>query len=404
MRLRWVLLITIIAGLLFGPLITDLPGFVVIAIGNYTMQTRLWQLVVVTIILLVLFILLYHLVARFWNTAGRVKRWSGGRRWKKARQKTIKGMIALSEGDWQKAEKTLIAAVPDSDTQLINLLAAAQAAQAQKADARRDDYLRQAHLAEPDAEIAIGLTQAQQQLNHGQYEQALATLTHLQNIAPKHGHVLLLLQKLYRYLGDWKGFLDLVPELKKFSNMEHAKLEQFQFTAWHKLLIREAARGGIEPMQSFWMSIPKAARNNMDMIYSYVELLIQHEGFLEAEKILRTHIKKQQDVKLLNLYGKFVADDPGRQLSFIEGIGKKFVGNADWLLTAGRLCLNKKLWGKARTYLEQSLALKPAPETYQELARAYEALGEMELAKQCYSKGLDESINKPVLTKELQTL
>ncbi len=404
MRKRWVLLITMIAGLLLGPLIKDLPGFVVIAIGNHTMQTRLWQVVVVTIVLLVLFILLYHLVARFWNTAGRVKRWSGGRRWKKARQKTIKGMIALSEGDWEQAEKALIAAVPDSDTQLINLLAAAQAAQAQKADARRDDYLRQAHLAEPGAEIAIGLTQAQQQLNHGQYEQALATLTHLQNIAPKHGHVLLLLQKLYRYLGDWQGFLDLVPELKKFSTMEPAKLEQFQFTAWHKLLIRKAARGGIEAMQSFWMSIPKAARNNTDMIYSYVELLIQHEGFLEAEQMLRTHIKKQQNVKLLNLYGKFVADDPGRQLSFIEGIGKRFVGNADWLLTAGRLCLNKKLWGKARTYLEQSLTLKPAPETYQELARAYEALGEMELAKQCYSKGLDESINKPVSTKELQAL
>ena len=47
MRLRWVLLTTIAAGLLIGPIIKDIPGFIVIALGHYTVQTRLWQAVVV---------------------------------------------------------------------------------------------------------------------------------------------------------------------------------------------------------------------------------------------------------------------------------------------------------------------------------------------------------------------
>jgi len=401
MRLRWVVLITIALGLLVGPLIKDIPGFVVFALGDYTVQTRLWQAVVVLIILLLFFILVYHLIARVWNSAGRFRSWSGGRRWKKSRQKTINGMIALAEGHWQKAEKWLTTAVPDSDMQLVNYLAAAQAAQAQKADARRDNYLRQAHLAEPNAEIAIGLTQAQLQLNHGQYEQALATLTHLQNLAPKHDHVLWLLQHLYRRLGDWQRFIDLGPQLKKSSSISAADLEKFQLTAWKNLLIKDAAQGGIEAIHSLWANIPKQQSKQNDMICCYSELLIQHGAHLEAEKILRTNISKQGNERLLYLYGKVLADDPGKQLTFIEGLSKKFSGNSVWLLTLGRICLNKKLWGKAKAYFEQSLALVASPETYQELARAYEALGETEAATRCYREGLKDAIEQPVISRDL---
>jgi HemY protein len=401
MKFRWILLITIATGLLIGPIIKDIPGFVVIALGDYTVQTRLWQAIVLIIILMLFFILGYHLIARFWNSAGRFKNWSGGRRWKKSRQKTINGMIALAEGDWIKAEKWITSAIPDSDTKLINYLAAAQAAQAQKANARRDNYLRQAHLAEPNAEIAIGLTQAQLQLNHGQYEQALATLTHLQNLAPKHGHVLLLLQKLYRHLGDWQRFLEIVPLLKKSATLSNADLESFQLIAWKNLLIRDAARGGIEAIHSLWMTIPKSLCKEVALISCYAELLISYGAHLEAEKLLRNNIGKLKDERLLSLYGTVKADNPSKQLIFVEGLHKSFTDSSIWLLTLGRLSINNELWGKAKTYLEQSIALKPKPEAYQALALALEALGETEAVKNCYRQGLKDAIDKPVQGMEL---
>jgi len=374
-----------------------IPGFVVIALGDYTLQTRLWQAVVVVIILLLFFILAYHLLARLWNSAGRFKNWSGGRRWKKSRQQTINGMIALAEGDWIKAEKRLTSAVLESDTPLINYLAAAQAAQAQRADARRDNYLRLAHLAEPNAEIAIGLTQAQLQLNHGQHEQALATLTHLQNLAPKHGHVLLLLQKLYRQLGDWQRFLDLTPHLKKIATLPKTDLDNYQRLAWQNLLIRDAAKGGIEAIHTLWMKIPKNLCKDAVILSCYAELLINHGAHLEAEKLLRTNISKRGDEELLYLYGKVKSDDPSRQLAFVEGLHKKFTGSSIWLLTLGRLSLANQLWGKAKSYLLQSIELMPRPESYQELAVALEALGETEAVINCYRIGLTEAIDKPIL-------
>ncbi|RLA04900.1 MAG: heme biosynthesis protein HemY [Gammaproteobacteria bacterium] len=401
MRLRWLFLFTIALGLLVGPIIKDIPGFVVIAIGNYTMQTRLWQVIVIMMILAILFILGYHLLVNLLNSAGKLKIWSGGRRWQKSRKQTINGMIALAEGDWKNAEKRLTKAALDSDTPLVNFLAAAQAAQAQKEDVRRDTYLRQAQLAEPNAEIAVGLTQAQLQLNHGQYEQALATLTHLKTLAPKHDHVLWLLQKLYRRLGDWQSFLDMAPQLKKSVSLSAEALRQYQLLAWQNLLIRSAAKSGIEALHSLWLQIPKQHRAQVILINCYCELLLHHGAHLEVEKILRTNISKLGDENLLYLYGKVHADDPGKQLAFAEGLNKKFSGNAIWLLTLGRICLNNTLWGKAKNYLEQSLALVPSPETYLELARSYEALGETDSAIDCYRQGLKDAIEKTSSSQEL---
>ena len=91
----------------------------------------------------------------------------------------------MSEGRFEQAEKILLKQVSHSDTELLNYLMAARSAQQQGAYDRRDEYLRLAHKAMPSADIAIGITQAELQLSHNQYEQALATLNHLSSIAPK---------------------------------------------------------------------------------------------------------------------------------------------------------------------------------------------------------------------------
>jgi len=50
-------------------------------------------------------------------------------------------------------------------------------------------------------------------------------------------------------------------------------------------------------------------------------------------------------------------------------------GEAELLLTLGRLCVQRELWGKAQSYLEASLATRPTQATHIELARLHERLG-----------------------------
>ncbi|MNG33182.1 hypothetical protein D3C84_1193740 [compost metagenome] len=62
--------------------------------------------------------------------------------------------------------------------------------------------------------------------------------------------------------------------------------------------------------------------------------------------------------------------------------------DAQLLLTLGRLCLNNKLWGKAREYLEASLRSQRSAETCAELARLLAHMGEVERSNQLFQEGV----------------
>jgi hypothetical protein len=63
-------------------------------------------------------------------------------------------------------------------------------------------------------------------------------------------------------------------------------------------------------------------------------------------------------------------------------------GSFTALLTAGRLCLRNKLWGKARSYLEASVNVHANPEAYNELGNLLERMGESAAAAECFRAGL----------------
>jgi HemY protein len=58
------------------------------------------------------------------------------------------------------------------------------------------------------------------------------------------------------------------------------------------------------------------------------------------------------------------------------------------LLSLGRLCKHNKLWGKARSYLNASIGIKPHSDAYKELGQLLEQLNEHSQAVECYHKGL----------------
>ena len=58
------------------------------------------------------------------------------------------------------------------------------------------------------------------------------------------------------------------------------------------------------------------------------------------------------------------------------------------LLAAARLCLRNELWGKARSYLETVISLRPTPEAYREYGALLTRLGESDAAAEAYRDGL----------------
>ena len=80
--------------------------------------------------------------------------------------------------------------------------------------------------------------------------------------------------------------------------------------------------------------------------------------------------------------------DSMKQLRRAEDWLRQHGEDAALLTTAARLCMANELWGKARSYLESSLALAPNPESYALYGRLLTKLGERENAALAYHSGL----------------
>jgi len=365
------------------------PGYILVGYGEWTLETTL-TLFVVSI--LATFLVLYYfirIVKNTWLLPSRLREWSRRRHTSQATRTLSKGLIALAEGHWQKAERYLVKSAMDSPMPLVNYLAAARAAQEQGANERRDNYLQLAHEGTPNADIAIGLTQAELQLSHRQTEQALATLMHLRAVAPKHTHVMKLLMDLYITLNDWQNLIELFPLLRKRDVLNEEDMMALELTAYTSRLIQAGKETDPLNVHRVWENIPHRLKAGKDILYNYLRILLAREDYEHAEEVLRNVLKRYWSEYLVYLYGTLETRDVAGHLAWAERWLKKYSNSPMLLLSLGRLCIRNDLWGKARSYLETSLSLQEHPETYHELGLLLEQTGEIEKARNYYRKGLN---------------
>ncbi len=401
-KLAFVFVFAIVVGGVGGSWLKNLPGFVIIAYDKTSYEMRLWIAVSLLILLLVTLYFIGVIIRSFFSGAQRVKLWQGDRHWRKARKQTIKGMLSFMEGRWQQAENTMINAVKNSDTKLINYLVAAQSAQHQNSEERRDAYLRLAHKAEPNAQVAIGLTQAQLQLDNLQFEQALATLTDLQANHNHHPFILKLLCMTYRKLQDWKAIIEILPRLKKQQVFDDEKLAKIETKAVLGVLDCEAKKAELENFKNTWSNFPSSSRKKTIHIISYAKYLIQFEQMDEAEKLLKPLFKKDPCEELISLYSEIKSTDGNKQFAFLENWLNNHPKAPNIIyLTLGKVAYKLSLWGKARFYFERCLRVAPSAEGYFMMAKTLQQLDDVELASECYRQGLEFVVDPKTPTKTL---
>ncbi len=390
MRRLFLALLVLAAAVLLGLQAQQDSGYVLLAYGKWTLETSLTFFVGLLLALFIASHVLWRWLVNTWHLPERLYHWRQQRRRERARKATQKGLIALAEGSWQEAERQLSRFADLSDTPLLNYLGAARAAQKLGSDTRRDNYLSRAHLSMPDAELAVGLTQAEVQLSQGQAEQALATLRHLHALAPKHTHVLYLLRRLYEQLGSWSDLRALLPELRRHNVLPKERLDTLERQLHCQLLA--ACGDDITALRRCWGDVPRQLHHDPELLHNYTVSLRRLGHSAEAEPLLREALKRQWDNGLIRLYGLIDGDDPARQLRSAEAWLKERPHQADLLLALGRLALRSQLWGKARSYLEASVDNDARPESYCELGNLLHQLGEAEKAERCFRRGLELTV------------
>lgn len=382
--------IILLLAIWIGFLIHKDSGYVLVAYEGWTIETSLW---VALVCLILFFLILYFLLRLIRNTrllGSKFQRWGYSRKQNKSRKLTNLGLCEVAEGHWEKAETLLIKSAKDSNTPLINYLVAARAAQEQMADDRRDNYLRQAIKSTSGSELAVGLTQAQLQINSKQWEQALATLKHLYQISPSHVFTLKLLHRVYLELQDWQQLYELLPALKKYKVLNEQKLQSLEEKIYIALLAHHAKAQNFEQMQQLWKKLPKAWRHNPNIAATYVHYLIESGHDDQAISIIEDTLKKQWSPILVSLFGNAKGSKESYQLKVGESWLKKHPNEPELLICLGKLALRERFLGKAKQYFEDFLQIQKSRLALQYLARVYEALGDNTRALKLYNQAFEK--------------
>ena len=272
------------------------PGSVIITFRGYLVEMT----VPILALFAALLVFTVWLIRKLWLAPRRLGEAAGRYRSARSGQKLTKGMIAVAEGNLARGERLLGRAAATSDSPLFNYLQAARAAHLQGKDERRDEWLRMAFQETPEAANAVLLTQAEFQLDRGQYEQALATLRRLEEDSKNHVQALALMGRLYYRLEDWKSLADLLPRLGKNAQLHPGELDKWTARV-HQEALDSAADA--EVLDHAWKAIPRKLRGDISLVESYYEGLMRAGLHDRAEKELGAALKSDWRPELVRLFG-----------------------------------------------------------------------------------------------------
>jgi len=381
MRFSVVVVVTLLLGAFAAHFLLADRGYVLVNIRGYVIEMSVPGLVIVLV-------LAYLFVRALVAVVEAPKRWRAAREQRQLERSggdLTAGLTQLIEGNWARSERLLTKGLKHADSPLANYLLAAHAAQLQGAADRRDQWLELAASIGGDAATSAQLTRAQLQLQAGDPAGAVETLKALEQRNADQPAAVALLARAYRALDDREQLLALLPRLARASLPPFERVHLAELAVEGELKRRDLTA---ERLAEIWAALPSEVRDAPAVIAQRARALSRLGDGEQAERELRGALKRDWQQALVECYGEVGGADPAKQLKQAETWLKAHPDDAALLMTAARLSMASELWGKARSYLESSLALSPAPEAYALYGRLLTQLGEEDQALSAYRSGL----------------
>lgn len=386
-RLFLAVLATLLVAAALAAAISSDSGYVLIAFGNYTLETTVWIGLLLLLVILVLMYLLAMLLYRGQRYGSAWSRWQQDRSSHRGRRQTLRGLMAFHEGQYARARHLLDRAAEASDQPLLNHLMAARASSELGDREQTLLYLHRAERTSARNALVFALTKAELLLAQEQYDDAWETLQPVRKQARRNPLLLRLLKDVCVARQDWPELLRVLPDLRRYRVLPEADIEALETDAAVRLLgTRDNA--ATETLRARWAQLPKSAQRQPGAVAAYAQALANAGAADQAEQMLRAAIKRDWNTGLVDLYGRLDGSEPARQLATAESWRAEHGHDATLLRTLGRLSLRNQLWGKAREYFDNSLRLENHPETCAELGRLLAHLGQHERSADYFERGL----------------
>ena len=386
-RLLLVALLALVAAVAVGHFIAVDPGFIVIGIGGKVLRTTFAFFVIVILAVVLTLYIGLRLLAQLLALRGRLGRWSGDYRRRRAYRSLADGLLARAAGDHARAERLFNLGADDNAQPEVHYLAAAEAAQAMHANGRRDNYLRLARDLKPDAAPALELQRAAWLLDQDHSDEAATLIDELSASQVSSPPLLRLRMRLLERRQDMAGMLQLMPALRRDRVLSHDEANVLERDCAVAVLRGDA----LDPagLTAVWEGLSKSLRATPQVLAAYVQALCRVSRDDEAERLLSRQLDHIWHSDLAALYGEIECQPPARQLRRVEQWAAKHDADPGLRLARARLAIRAQLWGPARTQLELLIADHPLPLFYRLLAEVADGAGDANAALRYRKRGLE---------------
>ncbi|MFW5927242.1 MAG: heme biosynthesis HemY N-terminal domain-containing protein [Wenzhouxiangella sp.] len=378
---RLLLIVLVAAGLvaaaLIAPVLLDDPGHVRIDIGRWRIEMSV--LVMVAAVLAVWIGL--SLLSGVLRLPGRMVRRS---REQRSRRQLEQGFLALTEGDWHRAQRLLDRSLRHRKS-TAGYLAAARAAQGQGDDRERDRLLRLADSRFGRRHFVTGLARARLLIGEGRLAEAVPVLEALHLRRPRHTGVLRLLLESYQDLDRWRDLRLLTPALRRAGVVDRDRAEELAALA----AARELEAGSdIDSLERSWKELGRKLRRHRRVILAYARRSVDLGRPALAGKVLEQELGRELDDEFLRLYADCGDEQRPARISQCEKWLEQHPDHPGLQLALGLLYLDDRQYEKARECLEYAVRRQPGSEAYSALGRVLDRAGNLEAAAQCYRNAL----------------
>lgn len=393
------LALALLLGALLASILIGDPGRVAVSLHGYLITVSLPFAVVVLIALYVI----VRVGVRLFRMRRRTAAERAARQRERSQEQLVQGLVEMSAGNWTNAEQILSRSAFGAAAPLIHYLAAARSAELQGATARRDEWLAKALDVAPTERAPIHITQAEMFLRHNQIDAALATLEQLEASGHQNARGLMLLARIYRQQGNWQRLRALEPRLRS-SGVTSANIDEILAQIHLDRLKAAAESKDRAQLETAWREVPKSMSARADVVTVYARAAMACGEHAAAERSLRELLKTNWDEAAVLVYGDLEVAEPLNLLHTVEKWLNERPRDAALLLTCAKCCVRNELYGKARSYLEASLGLRPRFETYQMLAQLLELSGERQEAFKLLSDALAHAVGRKSALPRLRAL
>jgi len=378
---RLLLIVLVAAGLVaaafVAPRLLEDPGHVIIDIGQWRIEMSMLALVGAVLLAWIAFSLV-SLLLRLPSRAIRRAREL------RSRRQLENGFLALTEGDWQQAERSLQKSLRYRGS-TVGYLAAARAAQGRGDRDSRDRMLALADTRFGRRHFVTGLARARLLIGEGRIEEAVPVLEALHLRKPRHTGVLRLLMESYQDLGRWRDIRLLTPSLRRAGVVDQKRAEDLAALAGSRELEACPDADGLERC---WKELGRKYQRRRDVVLAYARRSSELGATGQAGRVLAGYLRRELDDELLRAYADVGEDGRAERIAHLERWLEEQPGHGGLLLSLGLLYLDDRQYDKARSCLEEAVRKQPGSEGYAALGRVLDHAGKLEAAAQCYRNAL----------------